>query len=174
MQTAVLAMVITMTIAGCSRRSQDPAPAVQSARAELSDASGRRVGDASLQQLANGVLMVADLTALTSGTHAIHLHETGQCVPPFTSAGGHFNPTGATHGFRNPAGPHAGDLPNIHVPASGTLRVEIFASGLRLSGDGGLLDQDGAAVVIHQFADDYSSDPAGAAGDRIACGVIRR
>ena len=174
MQTAVLAMAVTITIAGCSRRSQDPAPAVQSARAELSDASGRRVGDATLQQLANGVLMVADLTALTSGTHAIHLHETGQCVPPFTSAGGHFNPTGASHGFRNPAGPHAGDLPNIHVPTSGALRVEIFASGLRLSGEGGLLDEDGAAVVIHQFADDYSSDPAGAAGDRIACGVIRR
>jgi Cu-Zn family superoxide dismutase len=174
MQSALLAVAATLATAGCSRVSQSPEPAVQSARAEMSDASGRRVGDVTLQQVPKGVLVTADLSALSSGTHAMHLHETGQCVPPFQSAGGHFNPATANHGFRDPGGPHAGDLPNIHVPASGTLRVEVFASGARLSGENGLLDQDGAAVVIHQFADDYSTDPAGAAGDRIACGVIRR
>ena len=164
-----------LALAGCSQARQIPdAPPVQSLRTELTDVNGRRVGDATLQQLPHGVLIIADLSALPSGTHAMHIHETAQCTPPFTSAGGHFNPTSARHGFRDPAGPHAGDLPNIHVPTSGTLRIELIAEGLMLGGTGGLLDADGAALVIHQFADDYSSDPAGAAGDRIACGALVR
>ena len=172
--TLVAIAYAALTLVGCSRARPAPEAPVQSVRTELTDVSGRRVGDASFQQLPRGVLVVADLAALPSGTHGMHLHETGQCTPPFTTAGGHFNPTGALHGFRNPAGEHAGDLPNIHVPATGALRVELMVNGLRLGGDGGLLDADGAALVIHQFADDYSSDPAGAAGDRIACGVLRR
>jgi Cu-Zn family superoxide dismutase len=168
-------LVLAVTAGGCSRMQQSPEPApVQSARADLSDVSGRRVGAVTLQQVTHGVLIVADLSAIPSGTHAMHLHETGRCTPTFDAAGGHFNPSGARHGFRNPAGPHAGDLPNIHVSSGGTLRVELFADGLMLSGANGLLDEDGAAVVLHQFADDYSTDPAGASGDRIACGVITR
>lgn len=177
MRMSTLALVASgpLLLAGCSRARQTPEPPPQSVRTELSDASGRRLGEATLQQLPGGaVLIVADLSALPSGTHAMHLHETGQCTPPFTSAGGHFNPTNARHGFRNAAGPHAGDLPNIHVPSSGALRVELVREGLLLGGDGGLLDGDGAALVIHQYADDYSSDPAGAAGDRIACGALMR
>jgi Cu-Zn family superoxide dismutase len=174
MQTLVPALALMLAIAGCSRFRQESEPEVRSARAELSDISGRRVGEVTFQQLSNGVLIVADLSAIPSGTHAMHLHETGRCTPAFDAAGGHFNPTGARHGFRDPAGPHAGDLPNIHVPATGALRVEVFAGGLRIAGDGGLLADDGAAVVIHQFADDYATDPAGAAGDRIACGVVQR
>lgn len=168
-------LALAVSAAGCSRMQQGPEPApVQSARADLSDVSGRRVGAVTFQQVTHGVLIVADLSAIPSGTHAMHLHETGRCTPTFDAAGGHFNPSGARHGFRDPAGPHAGDLPNIHVPSSGSLRVELFADGLTLSGSNGLLDEDGAAVVLHQFADDYSTDPAGAAGDRIACGVITR
>ena len=70
----------------------------------------------------------------------------------------------------NPAGPHAGDMPNIEVPDSGKLRLEVLNQMVHL-GDG-LLDQDGSALVIHAGADDYNTDPAGNAGDRIACGVI--
>jgi Cu-Zn family superoxide dismutase len=172
--TLTAAAAGVLALSACSQARRAPETQAQSVRTELTDASGRRVGDANLQQLPRGVLVVADLSALPSGTHAIHVHETGQCTPPFTSAGGHFNPSGARHGFRDPQGAHAGDLPNIHVPSGGALRVELMAEGLRLSGDGGLLDSDGAALVIHQFADDYSSDPAGAAGDRIACGALRR
>ena len=173
--SVVMLAVTAWVTAGCSRFSRpEPEAPVQSIRAELSDGSGRRVGEATLQQLPKGVLIVADLSSLPSGTHAMHLHETGRCVPPFESAGGHYNPVGSQHGYRNPAGPHAGDLPNIHVTVGGTLRVEHFVEGLSLSGEGGLLADDGSAVVIHQFADDYSSDPSGAAGDRIACGVLMR
>ena len=173
--SVVMLALGALVVTGCSRFNQPEAVApIQSVRAALSDVSGRRVGEATLQQLPKGVLIVADLSSLPSGTHAMHLHETGRCVPPFESAGLHFNPLGTQHGFRNPAGPHAGDLPNIHVTVGGTLRVEHFVEGMRLTGEGGLLADDGSAIVIHQFADDYSSDPAGASGDRIACGVLMR
>ncbi len=173
--SVVMLALGALVVAGCSRfRQPEAAEVLQSIRAELSDASGRRVGEVTIQQLPRGVLMVADLSSLPSGTHAMHFHETGRCVPPFESAGGHHNPTGTQHGYRNPAGHHAGDLPNIHVTAGGAIRVEHYVEGPRLTGEGGLVADDGAAIVIHQFADDYSSDPAGASGDRIACGVLMR
>jgi Cu-Zn family superoxide dismutase len=112
---------------------------------------------------------------LPPGTRAFHIHEVGRCEPPFESAGGHFNPTGKQHGKDNPGGPHAGDLPNLEVPQSGGLKIEVTAKNVSL--DGGrdaLLDADGAALVVHADPDDYTSDPAGRAGKRLACGVIRR
>lgn len=176
MRTNMLVMVTLATVAGvgCSRFQTTPEPAPQSARAELRDTNGRRIGEATLQQMPKGVLIVADLSAVPSGTHAMHVHTIGQCVPPFESAGGHFNPGGVQHGYRNPSGYHAGDLPNINVPTSGSLRIEHFVAGLMLSGDGGVLDDDGASVVIHAFPDDYTTDPAGGAGARIICGPITR
>ncbi|MDQ3697101.1 MAG: superoxide dismutase family protein [Gemmatimonadota bacterium] len=169
---------IAFVLAGCSvlrGGGGDERPAAgERARAELSDASGRRVGEASLQETPHGVLVSADLSGLPSGTHAIHIHAVGRCEAPFESAGPHWDPGDKQHGFRNAAGPHAGDLPNIHVPEGGRLRIDLFAVGARLQGDRGLLDRDGAALVIHSFADDYASDPAGNAGTRIVCGVLRR
>jgi superoxide dismutase, Cu-Zn family len=72
----------------------------------------------------------------------------------------------------NPEGPHAGDMPNLHVPADGKLQIEVLNPLVTLSAESALLDADGAALVIHAAADDYKTDPAGNAGDRIACGVI--
>lgn len=169
---------LTLSAAGCSmlRRggaSSPGSPAVDQARAEVTDASGRRVGEARLVQTPLGVLVTLDFTSLPAGTHAFHFHTIGRCEPPFESAGSHFNPSGRSHGFRNATGPHAGDLPNIYLADSGSMRMDVFASGLKLQGAGGLLDEDGAAVVVHAFADDYITDPAGGAGARIACGVIR-
>ena len=79
---------------------------------------------------------------------------------------------GAKHGFDSAEGMHAGDMPNIHVPDSGVLEIEVLNTLLKL--DATLFDADGAAIVIHDGPDDYASDPAGAAGSRIACGVIVR
>ena len=84
----------------------------------------------------------------------------------------HFNPAEHKHGLENPAGPHAGDMPNLHVPGDGKLSIEVLNQAVTLSGKSALLDGDGAALVIHAAADDYRTDPAGNAGDRIACGVI--
>ncbi|WP_200382348.1 superoxide dismutase family protein [Thiococcus pfennigii] len=140
------------------------------AGATLRDPDGNQVGTVSLRETPNGLLLHARLVGLPPGTHAFHLHETGVCEPPFKSAGGHFNPDDSAHGFLVEDGPHAGDMPNIHVPDGGTLEFEVLTLAAALKPD--LLDDDGAAVVIHEGADDYESQPSGAAGPRIACGVI--
>jgi Cu-Zn family superoxide dismutase len=112
---------------------------------------------------------------MPSGTYAAHVHTTGACNPPdFTSAGPHWNPTGAQHGKDNPAGMHKGDLPNLIVGANGRGSLEFVIAATTLTGGpDALLDADGAALVVHAQADDYRSDPAGNAGARIACGVLR-
>jgi Cu-Zn family superoxide dismutase len=139
----------------------------------LKDASGNEVGKATLVATPSGVLIRLDLTGVPPGEHAFHIHTVGKCEPPdFKSAGAHFNPDETKHGFMNGDGPHAGDMPNLHVPDSGKLQVEVLDSMVSLSEDPALLDADGAALVIHAGADDYKTDPAGNAGDRIACGVI--
>lgn len=140
------------------------------ATAELHDKNGEPVGTVTLEDTPHGVLMHAKLTNLPAGTHGFHIHAVGKCEPPFDSAGGHFNPLEAEHGFRSTRGPHPGDLPNIHVPESGVLEIEIMASEVRFDDD--LFDDDGSAIVIHAGPDDYETDPAGDAGPRIACSVI--
>lgn len=150
-----------------------PALAVDQASAVLKDADGKEVGKAVLITTPSGMMVTLELTAAPAGTHGFHIHTVGKCEPPkFESAGGHFNPDNTKHGFLNPEGPHAGDMPNIHVPDSGKLIVEVLNPLVSLSGESALLDEDGAAFVIHEGADDYQSDPAGHAGGRIACGVI--
>lgn len=173
----LFAVTALLVVAACSRggrqSARDIAPAT-TARVQLRNASGASVGEASLQQTPAGVLLTADLSGLPAGTHGIHLHAIGRCEPDFAAAGPHFNPGNKAHGARNPVGKHAGDLTNIHVPETGALRVELLMSDLALSGGStGLMDRDGASLVIHALADDYSTDPAGGSGARISCGVVR-
>ncbi len=151
----------------------DTAPPAEASRdtltATLHDPEGEEVGTVTLAGTPNGLLVEAELDGLAPGEHAFHLHETGACEPDFGAAGGHLNPDGNAHGILSEGGMHAGDMPNIHVPRSTSLTVEVFATGALVEA---LLDGDGSAVVIHAGADDYATDPAGAAGDRIACGVV--
>jgi Cu-Zn family superoxide dismutase len=150
-----------------------PALAADQASAVLKDADGKEIGKASLLTTPGGTLMTLELTAAPPGVHGFHIHTTGKCEPPkFESAGGHFNPDESQHGFLNAEGPHAGDMPNIHVPESGKLTVEVLNTLVTVGGENALLDEDGAAMVLHADPDDYKSDPAGHAGGRIACGVI--
>jgi Cu-Zn family superoxide dismutase len=145
------------------------------AKAELKDAQGQTVGTATLTDTPHGVLIHAVVTNVPAGTHAFHIHQTGACVAPFTTAGGHFNPAAKQHGIVNPMGMHAGDMPNIEVPASGQLTFDVLAEGVTLAaGPNSVFDADGSALVLHQTGDDYKSDPAGNAGARIACGVITK
>ena len=121
------------------------------------------------------MIVTLDLRGAPPGSHGLHFHAVGECTPPFTSAGPHFNPASRSHGLRNPNGPHAGDLPNVYVPESGNLRVDIIATNVSLQpGAASLLDADGSALVLHAFADDYVTDPSGGSGARVACGVVRR
>jgi superoxide dismutase, Cu-Zn family len=146
------------------------------ATADLKNREGQTIGRARLTDTPNGVLITVTLERAPAGEHAFHIHDTGRCdAPAFESAGGHFNPTQARHGFLDAKGPHRGDLPNIHVPSSGQLAFEYVADGVTLSaGTASLLDQDGSALVMHAKPDDYRTDPAGAAGDRVGCAVIQK
>jgi Cu-Zn family superoxide dismutase len=149
------------------------------AKVKMVDVKGQEVGEATLTELSDGVLIRLNLAGkpplISPGSHALHIHEVGKCEQTFKSAGGHFNPLEKKHGYLDPQGKHLGDLPNIHVPDSGILTVEIFAPQITLTaGKTSLLDADGSSLVIHAAVDDYRTDPAGNSGDRIACGVIEK
>jgi Cu-Zn family superoxide dismutase len=143
-----------------------------SATAVLHDATGREVGRVRLADTYAGLLIDGTVTDLGLGSHGIHVHSVGRCEAPFTTAGGHFNPGGHQHGFLNQHGPHLGDLPNINTPAAGMLRFEFRLPGVTIRGQNALLDADGASIVVHAGRDDYTTDPAGNSGGRVACGVI--
>jgi Cu-Zn family superoxide dismutase len=140
----------------------------------MKDRNGKNVGIVRLEDTPNGVLIHGDLTDLPEGAHGFHIHEVGKCEPPFESAGAHVHDGSTKHGFANSQGWHAGDLPNVNVLSTGKVSIDAFASKVRFKdGTVPLLDADGSALVLHAGPDDYRSDPAGGAGDRIACGVIR-
>ena len=146
----------------------------QVAKATMKDANGKEVGQVALVQTPQGVLVKLSLKGAVPGEHAFHVHAVGKCEPPFTSAGGHFNPAARKHGLEAAEGAHAGDMPNLHIPGSGELVIEIANPMISLAkgAPNSVFDADGSALVIHAGADDYKSDPTGNAGDRIACGVI--
>lgn len=150
------------------------AASAQTAKAQLKNAEGKDVGSATLTQTPNGVLVRLSLKGLPPGERAFHIHAAGRCEPPFTSAEGHFNPAGRQHGFQASGGAHAGDMPNLHVPASGDLEVQVLnqAVTLQKGAANSLFGPSGTSLIIHAGKDDYKSDPAGDAGGRIACGVI--
>jgi Cu-Zn family superoxide dismutase len=108
---------------------------------------------------------------LPHGVHGLHVHAVGRCDPPdFASAGPHWNPAARKHGMNNPAGPHAGDLPNVEVAANGVLGATVTLPAASMAA---LIDADGAALVLHGQADDYVTDPSGNSGPRIACAVLQ-
>jgi Cu-Zn family superoxide dismutase len=149
--------------------------AAQTATAAIKNAAGGDVGTAEMTQGPTGVLIKLSVKGLPAGDHAFHVHAVGKCEPPFDSAGGHFNPANKKHGLMVADGPHAGDMPNLHIPASGELVVELLNSNVTLEKGkpNSVFDADGSAVVIHAAVDDYKTDPTGNAGGRIGCGVIQ-
>lgn len=186
-----LPLTLTLAIAGCTRQAvvgsapppvgppaqtTTPPPVTIKVRATatINDVANTTIGTATFADTPAGLLVTISVSGLGIGPHGAHLHAVGSCVTPaFTSAGAHFNPGGRQHGFLNPAGHHGGDLPNIMMPPAGVHRVQFVVDGVKLTGRGGLIDDDGAAIVIHGGEDDHASDPAGNSGGRIACGVIR-
>ena len=170
MRSARWLFVGIITLFACSTYG---AASVERADVPMRDASGSDLGSLTIMNGAGGLLLSGSLRGLPPGIHGIHVHAVGQCQPPFASAGGHWNPMSRMHGTMNPDGPHFGDMANISVSPDGASIVNVQTAGGTLRGTYGLLDEDGAAVVIHAGPDDYRTDPAGNSGARIACGVVR-
>lgn len=136
----------------------------------LVNAEGAQLGNVSVSLTASGVTLVTmQAEGITEGVHGLHLHTVGACEgPTFESAGDHLA-DGRDHGIMSADGPHPGDLPNATAASDGTVTYEAFAAGLTAEM---LFDEDGTALLVHAGPDDYTSQPSGNSGDRIACAVI--
>lgn len=155
----------------------DRAPIGDFGEATLVNSAGARVGRAILTQGPTGLLIRIEAEGLTPGWHGAHIHATGECAAPFTSAGGHINhgDPKAPHGLLNAGGPDDGDLPNVFADARGRVNAEVFTTRARIARNGPgqwLWDADGSALVLHANMDDQTSQPIGGAGDRVVCGVM--
>jgi Cu-Zn family superoxide dismutase len=177
------ALLLGIGYSSAGAQTASPTPALPAspnsqanAMAELIGSDGSPKGKATFLETPNGVLIQLRLEQIAAGEHAIHIHEMGQCQPPnFQSAGSHYNPSNAPHGLLLENGPHAGDLPNIFAQENGTVQADILTNQVTFSGGPNSLFKDGGtALVVHAKGDDYQTNPAGASGDRIACGVIAR
>jgi Cu-Zn family superoxide dismutase len=151
-------------------------PAPKPVTVKINDANGKSVGTAKLTADPGGVKITLAVKGLAAGDHAIHIHETAKCEgPDFKSAGGHFNPEHKKHGLQSAEGSHAGDMPNFTADAKGGSTASVVAPGITLDdGPHSVFTGGGTALVIHEKADDGKTDPAGAAGNRIACGLIKK
>ena len=134
------------------------------------NAEGSEIGKINITPLTKGgVDLVVSVKGLTPGSHAMHFHEFGRCDgPDFKSAGGHYNPENVAHGH------HAGDMMNVDVANDGTGKFEVTNGkvNLKIGSLPALMDADGTALIIHAGEDDYTSQPSGAAGPRVACAII--
>jgi Cu-Zn family superoxide dismutase len=170
MKSTALWATVLILAAGLTTR----VGAQEAADATFKNSEGKVVGTVHIEHMSSATLLFLKLHDLPPGVHGIHIHSVGTCTPPsFDSAGPHYNPGKSQHGMKNPKGPHAGDLPNITIPADGKLETTLMVTAAwQWEGDGGILDGDGSSVVIHANPDDYMTDPSGNSGPRIACAVI--
>lgn len=170
MARPAIAIGLAAMLAGCVT---SEVPAGDRLTAALAQPDGTPVGRVSITPERTGVRVRIETEGLRPGLYGAHIHRAGRCdAPDFESAGAHWNPTGQQHGFRNPSGRHRGDLPNLRVGADGRGDLGFTIRGAPLRGDNGILDSDGAAVMIHAQPDDFRTDPSGNSGARIACGVL--
>ncbi|WP_010163116.1 superoxide dismutase family protein [Sphingomonas sp. PAMC 26617] len=167
------AAVMTLSLSACDKpevRTGAPLANGAHAVAMLRTADGADVGRATATEVGGGLRITLDVHGMPAGTHGAHIHSVGHCdAPDFTTAGPHWNPTATKHGTMNPQGPHQGDLPNLIVGTNGRGTIGLVLPGATMAG---LLDADGAAMVVHANPDDLMTDPSGNSGGRVACGVF--
>ncbi len=176
------ALVSVLSLCACdNQRIEPPVQEAESqvARALLFQANGSAAGEAIVAQGDGELLLTVNVENMEAGTRGVHIHGKGMCdAPDFKGAGGHWNPTNAEHGLENPAGAHAGDLPNLVIGEDGTgtlearIKAGVLQDGALQDGDVTLMDADGASFMVHAGPDDMVTDPSGDSGSRIACGVF--
>ena len=181
--TLMLAIAAAL-LAGCASTGTPTATAAAAAPAKstasratvnLAPASASLVsGTLTLVPMGDGVHITGEVGGLKPGdTRGFHIHEKGDCsAADASTAGGHFNPAAQAHGRSGHGAHHAGDTDNIVADAKGVARINAHVSGVTLRG-GAATDIAGRAVIVHAAADDYTTQPTGNAGARVACGVIR-
>jgi Cu-Zn family superoxide dismutase len=132
------------------------------------------MGKVTFTALDHGVRVAGEVRGFAPGTeHGFHIHEKGDCGDNGNAAGGHFNPAGGTHGKFAAPGSHAGELPSLVADASGTARFSVDVHTISLT-DGAANNVVGRALVVHRDRDDFTSQPAGNSGPRVACALITR
>jgi superoxide dismutase, Cu-Zn family len=148
------------------------APAVAAdMTAAIDDNKQNSIGTTEVTKTHKGAIVRVELHNVAEGWHGVHFHGKGDCSDhdAYKHSGSHAALEGQTHGFMSSKGPHTGDLPNIWVGKDGMGKAEFFMAGIDPNQ---LLDKDGSAFIVHKGIDDYMSEPAGNAGDRLGCGVL--
>ena len=171
----LLASAIALTACQTTPNKQDlPAEIQPALKAQIQtvDVSKAHLGKMYLRPVQGGVQVFGKLTGLNPGsTYAIHIHENGTCASKGKDAGGHFNPLNKQHGHPSTPESHAGDLPNLTADANGVASINFVREDISVDPRVANTVYN-RAFIIHAGADDYVSQPAGNAGDRMACGVI--
>ncbi|WP_336987492.1 superoxide dismutase family protein [Altererythrobacter aquiaggeris] len=170
-RNATIGLLSLMGITGCAPLG--PVATERVASSAIMKSDGAAAGNLQVFAAKDELILSAAFFSLPAGPHAVHLHQVGTCDgPAFTSAGAHLNPSGANHGTADGKQGHLGDLPNVEIKASGSTAYEARISGIPSAILAEIQDADGTAIVVHESPDDYRTDPSGAAGARIACGVL--
>ena len=176
--TVFLCTAIATTLAACApapveRDTPPPSNSAARATANLAPASASLVsGTLTLTTMGDGVHVGGEIGGLPPGLHGFHVHEHGDCsAADASSAGGHFNPTNSAHGRAGTGPHHLGDTDNIVANAEGVATIDKHLNDVTI-GSGLANDIAGRAVIVHAAPDDYTSQPSGDAGARVACGVI--
>ena len=168
---AVLLAIFAFVAGGCSKETAVKHGEAKKGIAVLQSTQGNKVtGTVAFTKEGEKVRVLAQIEGLTPGRHGFHIHEYGDCSSPdASSAGGHFNPTGSPHGAPTVEKRHEGDFGNVEADKAGVARFDWLDSVIKLDGPDSIL---GRAVIVHAEADDLKTQPTGASGARVACGVI--